>query len=234
MIKTTRKMKREADRAFHRLSTKGCCRCGHKPMPGLLEVLVRGPGQHLLAIHEKCSRKDDMVLATGVFVAKSPQVENDRQWFEENPMRVARLRRPYDAAEIKLLISHGRLSELRKYGESPNADDLAEMVHSVSPEQIAIVVVQRTQGVRLRFILFLKRDINSVPVDVIEELGASLLAEHIGLKIPAVEQYARDIAEAQLMELSEIASAQTGKPSMVDIARAAGKARISEALTGGA
>jgi hypothetical protein len=127
MTKPDRQLKREADRAFKRFDDRGCCRCGKQPTPGVLEALVRGTGRRLRAIHTHCVRTEDTVLAAGAFVAKvSPHLADDRQWFEANPSRLARLRRPFDAGETNLLVNHAHLAELKQSGQSTYSDRLRE------------------------------------------------------------------------------------------------------------
>lgn len=224
MAKPSRSVKREADRAFQRFNERGCCRCGHKPMPGVLEVLVRGPGRTLLAIHKKCAHENERVLSVATFLADDPHIARDRKWFDANPSRLARLRKPYDSTEIQLLLNRERLAELRQFGEAPQSDATVEALRKAKPEQIAVLVVRRAEGVRLRFVTTIKCDVDTVPLDVTEELGAALLAQHVGLEIPTREQFIRHSVEAQSMELSHIASAITGMPSVSDVARAAGEA----------
>lgn len=225
MIKPSRQMKREADRAFKRFEAKGCHRCGKEPIAGLLEALLRNPAGTLSAVHASCARKDDAVLAVGTFIATTPtHIEDDRQWFEGNPSRLARLRRPFDAGETRLLANHAYIAELKQSGKSPHSDRMREVLRNADPSRVAILVLRKAPGVRLRFVTFLDRDFDEVTVEAIESAGADLIAD-VCTELPTEGEYLRNLFDVQLLEFSAIAARTTGNPSIADVARAVGESR---------
>ena len=225
MIKPTRPMKREADRAFKRFDMGGCSRCGKGPIPGSMEALLSGNGGKLRVVHLRCVRSHDTVVATGAFVAtSSAHIEGDRKWFEVNPTRVARIRWPVDG-EVQLLVNHARLAELKRSGQSSHSDRLSELLRAATPSQVAIIVLRKAPGARQRLVLFLDRNFDEVTVEAIESAGASLLSKFSSDELPTESEYLRNLLEIQLLEVSEINARATGKPSIIDIARAVGESR---------
>jgi hypothetical protein len=227
MIKPSRQMKREADRAFKRFEAKGCHRCGKGPIAGLLEALLRNPAGTLSAVHASCARKGDAVLAVGTFVATTPKhIADDRQWFEANPSRLARLRVPFDAGETKLLLNHAYLAELKQSGQSSFSDRMREILRKTDPSRVAILVVRKAPGIRLRSITILDRGFDEVTAETIEAVGAGLLTDN-DTEVPAEVEYLRNLFDVQLLEVSAIAAHTTGKPSLADVARAVGESRFA-------
>jgi hypothetical protein len=227
MIKPTRHMKRDADRAFKRFDASGCIRCGKGPILGVMQALLSGIGGKLRLVHLCCVRSDDTVIGTGAFVATGrAHIEGDRQWFEANPSRVARLRWPVDG-EVQLLVNHARLVELKQSGQSPCSDRQCELLRAASPSQVAILVLRKSLGVRMRQITFLDCAFEEVTVEAVESAGNSLLSDAASCELPTESEYLRNLAEIHLLEVSESIARMTGKPSITDIARAIGESRSS-------